>query len=111
MTAPLTVTRIAHASQLIGIGDLRVLTDPWFTQTADYYHGEPVTRTVADLGRIDAVVITHEHYDHCDLDALVDGGFDLATPLVGPGTVTTIAARSCARFCCAIALTPSVAKA
>ncbi|MFB9238088.1 MBL fold metallo-hydrolase [Plantactinospora siamensis] len=89
---PLTVTRIAHASQLITIGNVRVLTDPWFTQTATYYHGEPVAQTVDTLGRVDAVVISHEHYDHCDLDALVAGGFDLGTPLFGPGTVTALAA-------------------
>ena len=92
MTTPLTVTRIAHASQLITLGDLRILTDPWFTQNATYYHGEPVARTVETLGAVDALVISHEHYDHCDLDALVDGGFDLSTPLFGPGTVTALAA-------------------
>jgi L-ascorbate metabolism protein UlaG (beta-lactamase superfamily) len=87
----LTVTRIGHACQLIEIGGLRVLTDPWFTQTATYYHGEPVASGVAGLGRIDAVVVSHEHYDHCDLDALVTAGFDLGVPLIGPGTVATIA--------------------
>ncbi|GAA1566481.1 MULTISPECIES: MBL fold metallo-hydrolase [Kribbella] len=87
----LTVTRIGHACQLIEIGDRRILTDPWFTQTATYYQGERVASQVADLGRIDAVVVSHEHYDHCDLDALVDGGFDLGVPLVGPGTVAAIA--------------------
>lgn len=92
MTTPLTVTRLTHACQLIEIGDLRILTDPWFTQTATYHHGEPVALDVASLGRIDALVISHEHYDHCDLDALTVGGLDLATPLFGPGTVTRIAA-------------------
>jgi L-ascorbate metabolism protein UlaG (beta-lactamase superfamily) len=87
----LNVIRIGHACQLIEINGLRVLTDPWFTQTATYYQGEPVSSTVADLGQIDALVITHEHYDHCDLDALVAGGFDLDVPLIGPGTVATIA--------------------
>lgn len=91
MNAPLTVTRIGHACQLIEIGGLRVLTDPWFTQTATYYQGEPVAASVSSLGHLDAVVISHEHYDHCDLDALIAGGVDLGTPLVGPGTVTTIA--------------------
>src|SRR5215510_7608254 len=92
MSTPLTVTRIGHACQLIQIGGTRVLTDPWFTRTATYYHGEPVAATVATLGRVDAVVVSHEHYDHCDLDALVDGGFDLDTPLLGPSTVAPIAA-------------------
>lgn len=93
MTTPLKVTRIAHACQLLEIGDLRVLTDPWFTQTATYYQGEPIAATVKSLGRVDAVVISHEHYDHCDLDALVAAGFDQTTPLFGPGTVTAIAER------------------
>jgi L-ascorbate metabolism protein UlaG (beta-lactamase superfamily) len=91
MSTPLTVTRIGHACQLIEIGGTRVLTDPWFTQTATYYQGEPVASGAAELGRIDAVVVSHEHYDHCDLDALVAAGFDLDTPLVGPSTVAAIA--------------------
>ena len=45
MSTPLTVTRIGHACQLIEIGETRILTDPWFTQTATYYQGEPVTST------------------------------------------------------------------
>lgn len=91
MSTPLKVTRIGHACQLIEIGEYRVLTDPWFTQTATYYQGEPLAATVRTLGSIDAVVVSHEHYDHCDLDALVGGGFDLDVPLIGPGTVTAIA--------------------
>ena len=63
------MTRIGHACQLIQIGGTCVLTDPWFTQTATYYQGEPVASTVETLGPIDAVVVSHEHYDHCDLDA------------------------------------------
>jgi L-ascorbate metabolism protein UlaG (beta-lactamase superfamily) len=92
VTTPLTVTRIGHSCHLVEFGATRVLTDPWFTTTATYYPGEPVTSTVAALGHVDAVVVSHDHYDHCDLDALVDGGLDLGTPLLGPGTVTPIAA-------------------
>ena len=47
MSTPLTVTRIGHACQLIEIGETRILTDPWFTQTATYYQGEPVTSTAS----------------------------------------------------------------
>jgi L-ascorbate metabolism protein UlaG (beta-lactamase superfamily) len=57
MSTPLTVARIGHACQLIEIGDTRILTDPWFTQTATYYQGEPVTGGPASLGRIDAVEV------------------------------------------------------
>lgn len=91
MSTALTVTRIGHACQLIEIGGTRVLTDPWFTQTATYHQGEPVASTVETLGAVDAVVVSHEHYDHCDLEALVAGGFDLDVPLIGPSTVATIA--------------------
>lgn len=87
----LATTRIAHACQLIEIGDLRVLTDPWFTQSATYHQGERVALTASELGHLDAVVITHEHYDHCDLDALVAAGVGPDIPIVGPGTVTAIA--------------------
>jgi len=83
---------MAHACQLIQIGGLRVLTDPWFTQTATYHQGEPLAFGVASLGRLDALLIGHQHYDHCDLDALVGGGVDLTTPLFGPGTVRSLAA-------------------
>jgi len=92
MATALTVTRIAHACQLIEFGALRVLTDPWFTEKATYHQGEPLAADVRSLGRVDALVISHEHYDHCDLDSLVAGGFDLGTPLFGPGTVTALAA-------------------
>lgn len=92
MTTPMRFTRIGHSCHIIEIGDTRVLTDPWFTTASHYYHGEPVAATPATLGRIDAVVVSHEHYDHCDLDALVQGGFDLDVPLFGPGTVTPLAA-------------------
>lgn len=91
MSAQLKVTRIGHACQLIELDATRVLADPWFTQTATYYQGEPVAASAGALGRIDAVVVSHEHYDHCDLDALVAAGFDLDVPLIGPGTVAAIA--------------------
>jgi len=60
-TTQLAVTRIGHACQLVEIADYRVLVDPWFTQTATYYQGEPVATSPERLGRIDALLITHEH--------------------------------------------------
>ncbi|MCR6482887.1 MBL fold metallo-hydrolase [Amycolatopsis sp. OK19-0408] len=91
MSTTLAATRLAHACQLIELGDLRVLTDPWFTETATYHQGERLAATLSSMDHLDAVVISHEHYDHCDLDALLAGGLDPATPIVGPGTVTAIA--------------------
>jgi L-ascorbate metabolism protein UlaG (beta-lactamase superfamily) len=69
MPEPLTVTRITHSCHLVQIGDQVVLTDPWFSERPAYHPGEPIAMSVSDLPRLDAVVITHHHYDHCDLAA------------------------------------------
>jgi L-ascorbate metabolism protein UlaG (beta-lactamase superfamily) len=86
----LTVTRIDHSCHLVRIGDATVLTDPWFSFTATYDPGEYVAMSVAQLPRLDAVVITHEHYDHCDLDALAHYR-DLSVPVLAPNTVVALA--------------------
>ena len=86
MTTDLTVTRIGHSCHLIEIGGRRLLTDPWFTMTPTYDPGERVALSVAQLPDLDGVLITHEHYDHCDLDAL-SAYRDLGVPVVAPGTV------------------------
>lgn len=65
----IAVTRITHSCHLIEIGDLTLLTDPWFSSKEHYHQGEPIASTVEDLPDLDAVLITHAHYDHCDLDA------------------------------------------
>jgi L-ascorbate metabolism protein UlaG (beta-lactamase superfamily) len=69
MTESLTITRITHSCHLIQIGGLAVLTDPWFSERALYHPGEPIARTPAELPGLSAVVISHHHYDHCDLAA------------------------------------------
>ncbi|WP_052313717.1 MBL fold metallo-hydrolase [Nocardia thailandica] len=67
----LTVTRVVHACALLDFGGARILTDPWFSERRFYRHGEPhAVPGAADLPELAGVVISHEHYDHCDLDAL-----------------------------------------
>jgi L-ascorbate metabolism protein UlaG (beta-lactamase superfamily) len=85
-TSELRVIRLGHACHLIELGGATVLTDPWFTFTATYDPGERIDTTVDALPDLDAVVITHEHYDHCDLGALA-AYRDLSVPLIAPGTV------------------------
>lgn len=63
------VTRITHSCHLIEIGGAVVLTDPWFSTRPGYYQGEPIALGVPDLPALDAVLISHAHYDHCDLAA------------------------------------------
>ncbi len=45
------------------------LTDPWFTETEEYRHGEPLGIGLADLPKLTAVISSHAHYDHFDIDA------------------------------------------
>jgi len=80
----LTVTRVGHSCHLIEIGGRTLLTDPWFTVTPTYDPGERVALTVDRLPDLDGILITHEHYDHCDLDAITSLA---GVPLVAPGTV------------------------
>ena len=46
----------------------RVLTDPWFAEKRGYYRGEPLGFTPTTLPRLSAVLASHDHYDHYDLD-------------------------------------------
>jgi L-ascorbate metabolism protein UlaG (beta-lactamase superfamily) len=63
------VTRVTHSCHLIEIGGRTFLTDPWFSTRPGYYQGEPIAVGIADLPRLDGVLISHAHYDHCDLAA------------------------------------------
>ncbi|WP_433634771.1 MBL fold metallo-hydrolase [Nocardia sp. CA-120079] len=66
-----TATRVVHASVLLDFGGARILTDPWLSERRFYYQGEPRSiATAADLPELAGIVISHAHYDHCDLAAL-----------------------------------------
>lgn len=86
MPSTLGVTRIRHSCHLIQIGGRTFLTDPWFTTKPHYRPGEPTALGVAALPDLDGVLISHEHYDHCDLDAFREYR-DLGVPVVVPPTV------------------------
>ena len=65
----LTITRIAHSTVLIDFDGYRVLTDPWFSEQEGFYHGEPYGIELRDLPELAGVVVSHEHYDHYDMQA------------------------------------------
>ena len=65
----LTITRIAHSSVLIEIDGHAILTDPWYSERPGYYHGEPYGITLGDLPRLDGVAVSHDHYDHYDMQS------------------------------------------
>jgi L-ascorbate metabolism protein UlaG (beta-lactamase superfamily) len=84
-----TLTRVVHASVLLDFDGATILTDPWLSERPGYLHGEPrAFASAADLPRLSGIVISHGHYDHCDLDALAgypDKDVPVATiPSVAP---------------------------
>jgi L-ascorbate metabolism protein UlaG (beta-lactamase superfamily) len=79
-----SVTRIAHASVLLDFGNATVLTDPWFSEKTHFHHGEPLGIPLAQLPRLTAVVASHAHYDHFDIETFASYP-DKAVPFfVGP---------------------------
>jgi L-ascorbate metabolism protein UlaG (beta-lactamase superfamily)/pimeloyl-ACP methyl ester carboxylesterase len=89
-TSATAVTRVTHSCHLIEIGGRTILTDPWFAAKPGYYQGEPVAMDVDGLPDLDAVLISHDHYDHCDLDTLA-AYRDRSVPLLVPATVAETA--------------------
>ncbi|MDR2239779.1 MAG: MBL fold metallo-hydrolase [Zoogloeaceae bacterium] len=68
------MTWIGHSTLLMQIGDFNLLTDPMFSDRASpisfmggHRRLQPPGVALADLPRIDVVVISHNHYDHLDL--------------------------------------------
>jgi L-ascorbate metabolism protein UlaG (beta-lactamase superfamily) len=66
---------IGHASMYVEIDGLRILLDPVFAERVSplpvgpqRFHPPPIA--LADLPRIDAVLISHDHYDHLDINTV-----------------------------------------
>jgi N-acyl-phosphatidylethanolamine-hydrolysing phospholipase D len=71
-----SVTWIGHSTLLIQVGGLNVLTDPQWSERASPFSWagprrlNPPGLEFADLPRIDVVMISHDHYDHLDLNTV-----------------------------------------
>ena len=67
---------IGHSSVIVDLDGYRVLTDPmWSERCSPFesigpkrFHPPPIA--LADVGRVDAVVISHDHYDHLDMQTI-----------------------------------------
>ena len=72
----LSITWIGHSTVLVQIGGLNVLTDPvWSERASPLAFAGPRRRlppavALDALPPIDAIVISHDHYDHLDLAAV-----------------------------------------
>jgi L-ascorbate metabolism protein UlaG (beta-lactamase superfamily) len=71
-----SVTWVGHATVLLRVGGMSLLTDPHFSGRASpiSFAGPkrvvPPVPALGELPHIDAVVISHNHYDHLDLDSV-----------------------------------------
>jgi N-acyl-phosphatidylethanolamine-hydrolysing phospholipase D len=89
--AKMMYTWIGHATGLLQFDGISVLTDPLFSERASpvsfagpkrfvpslvwlliHVSYRPVPLTVAELPRIDACCISHNHYDHLDLPSVLE---------------------------------------
>lgn len=71
-----SLTWIGHNTFLIRLNGYTILTDPFFSQYASPIKGLGPKRVVpppvriSELPKIDIIVISHDHYDHLDLETL-----------------------------------------
>jgi len=71
--AGLRVTLVGHASYLVQTGGLNLLLDPvWSDRASPVSFAGPKRANapgvaLADLPKIDAILLTHNHYDHMDV--------------------------------------------
>ena len=74
--AGLKATMVGHASLLIQFGGLNVLTDPVWSERVSPVGFAGPKRVAApgirfeDLPPIDLILLSHNHYDHCDIATL-----------------------------------------
>ena len=72
----LRVTMVNHSTLLVQQSGVNILTDPiWSERASPFTFAGPRRRRAPgvrweDLPRIDIVLLSHNHYDHLDLDTL-----------------------------------------
>ncbi len=85
---PLQVTWLGHSSTILEIDGVRLLIDPVFDNaspvpcTVNRFQPSPIRRE--ELPELDAVVISHDHYDHLEMKtikSLIPRGVRFIVPL------------------------------
>ncbi|ODQ96657.1 MBL fold metallo-hydrolase [Mycolicibacterium holsaticum] len=87
---PLAVRWFGHSSALIDIDGYRVLADPVWSQRCSPSHAvgpqrmHDVPAPLEALPAVDAVLISHDHYDHLDIQTIIGLARTQRSPFVVP---------------------------
>ena len=65
---------LGHASFFIRIGGITILTDPVFYKLPFVREWITIPNPIADLPRIDYLLVSHDHRDHCDQRSITELG-------------------------------------
>jgi L-ascorbate metabolism protein UlaG (beta-lactamase superfamily) len=72
----LRITWMGHSTTLVELDGARILTDPHWSKRASPssavgpHRFHPPVMELEKLGKLDAVVISHDHYDHLDMETV-----------------------------------------
>lgn len=66
------VLHVGHSTHVVIVNGVRFLTDPWFHDPAfgSMAHEHPLPARPEDIAPLDAILVSHDHPDHVDIDAL-----------------------------------------
>jgi L-ascorbate metabolism protein UlaG (beta-lactamase superfamily) len=81
------VTWIGHSTVLLELDGVRLLTDPLLRSRV--LHLRRVAPPAGDVGAVDAILISHGHWDHVDSKSLAR--FDRSTRVIAPKRVRRFA--------------------
>lgn len=70
MTSPLHITYVGHATVLVEMNGVRILTDPVFRDRVGHIRRHRAVPPMSFDDDIDAVIISHMHHDHLDIPSL-----------------------------------------
>ncbi len=91
MTTPIQCTYIGHATTLIRIGGTTIITDPHLGRRVFVKRQTPLAVDFATLGHVGAVLVSHMHYDHCNIGSYKY--FSSAVPVIVPENTEPVIGR------------------